>query len=192
MSRQAFRQQRGRPAEPPEAYDGRLGDVEPDPESVARAICLRLLTGSPRTRAELATALRTKGVPDDVAEQVLDRFEGVQLIDDAAFATSYVESRHRERGLARTALRHELRRKGVDEETATEAVAGLDPDLELATAATLVRRKLPGTRGLPTDKRVARLVGMLARKGYPAGEAYRVVRDALTTEGADVADLPDI
>src|SRR5262245_14526757 len=119
------RASRTRPAEPPAEYDGRLGDAEPDPESVARSICLRLLTGAPRTRAELATAMRKRGVPDDVADRVLDRFVDVQLIDDAAFAAGYVESRHRERGLARTALRQELRRKGVDAETAASALAGL-------------------------------------------------------------------
>jgi regulatory protein len=172
-------------AEPP-VLTGASDDVEPDPESVARAICLRLLTGAPRTRVELATAMRKRGVPDDVAEQVLDRFVDVNLIDDAAFAEGYVESRHRERGLARTALRHELRRKGVDEETAAAALDGLDPEQERATAAALVRRRLAATAGMPSDKRTARLAGMLARKGYPAGTAYRVVREALAAEGVDL------
>ena len=40
------------------------------------------------------------------------------LVDDEAFARSWVESRQRSRGLARRALAQELRRKGVDDETA--------------------------------------------------------------------------
>jgi regulatory protein len=182
---------RGRTLEP---SDGRrvageaIGDAEPDPESVARAICLRQLTGAPRTRAELATALRKKGVPDDVATAVLDRFVDVELIDDAAYADSYVGTRHRERGLARSALRSELRRKGVDHEVAREAVEQIDPETELATARALVARKLAATRGLPAEARVRRLAGMLARKGYPAGTSYRVVREALQAEGTDVPD----
>jgi regulatory protein len=48
-----------------------------------------------------------------------------------------------------------------------------------------VRRRLPGTRGLDRDKRIRRLAGMLARKGYSEGLALRVVRDALTAEGME-------
>lgn len=64
----------------------------------ARAICLRLLTGTPRTRKQLADALRKREIPDDAAEEVLSRFEEVGLINDSAFADAWVESRHHGRG----------------------------------------------------------------------------------------------
>jgi regulatory protein len=159
-------------------------DVEPDPESVARTICLNLLTSAPRSRAELAKALRKRRVPDDVAEQVLDRLSDVNLIDDAAYAEAYVESRHRGRGLARSALRQELRRKGVDDAVATAAVEVIDADDELASAQALVARRLPSTERLAPEARLRRLTGMLMRKGYAAGLAYRVVREALAAGGA--------
>ena len=44
-------------------------------------------------------------------------------------------------------------------------------------------RRLPATRGLPRDARMRRLVGQLARKGYPGGMAMAVVREALAAEG---------
>jgi regulatory protein len=154
-----------------------------DPVDVARQICLHQLEYAPRTRAELAAVLRKKGVEDDVADSVLSRFAEVGMIDDALFAQMWVTSRHRGKGLAGRALTSELRRKGVADETAAEAVATLDPDLELATARALVDRRLRTTAGLPTDARVRRLAGMLARKGYPAGTAFRVVREALAAEG---------
>ena len=154
-----------------------------DPEEQARAICLRLLTGTPRTRRQLADALRKREIPDEVAEHVLERFQDVGLIDDQAFANAWVESRHRGRGLARRALASELHHRGVDAELVTEAVALLDSEQEVETARDLVRRRLPATRGLDRDKRIRRLAGMLARKGYPEGLALRVVRDALTEEG---------
>ena len=151
----------------------------------ARQICLHQLEYAPRTRAELATVLRKKGVDDDVAEQVLSRFAEVGMIDDALFAQMWVTSRHRGKGLAGRALSQELRRKGVSDDTAAEAVATLDPERELATARELVDRRLRTTSGLPVDARVRRLAGMLARKGYPAGTAFRVVREALAAEGED-------
>ncbi len=157
----------------------------PDPLDVARQICLHQLEFAPRTRAELAAVLRKKGVEDDVADEVLGRFTEVGMIDDAVFAQMWVTSRHRGRGLAGRALRQELRRKGVEDDDIAEAVATLDPEQEAATARALVDRKLPSTSGLATDARVRRLAGMLARKGYPAGLAFRVVRDALADEGEE-------
>jgi regulatory protein len=160
----------------------------------ARAICLRLLTGTPRTRQQLADALRKREIPDEAAEEVLSRLEAVGLIDDAAFAGAWVESRHHGRGLARRALARELRGKGVEASLVDEAVARLDPEQEAETARELVLRKLRATRGLPPDKRLRRLAGMLARKGYAEGLALRVVREALREEGEDdVLDghLPD-
>ena len=156
-----------------------------DPVDTARQICLNQLEYAPRTRAELAATLRKKGVEDDVAEQVLSRFAEVGMIDDALFAQMWVTSRHRGKGLAGRALSQELRRKGVADETAAEAVAAIDREQELATARQLVDRKLRSTAGLSTDARVRRLAGMLARKGYPAGTAFRVVREALAAEGEE-------
>jgi regulatory protein len=155
------------------------------PEARARQICLRLLTLAPRTRAQLAGALRGSGIPKDVAGQVLDRFTDAGLIDDAAFARAWVESRHHSRGLAGRALTLELKRRGVDDGEIREAVAELGPDAEAATARRLVEQKLASTAGLPPEARTRRLAGMLARKGYPPGLAFRVIREAMEAEGAD-------
>ncbi|CAH9418154.1 recombination regulator RecX [Streptomyces globisporus] len=162
-----------------------------DPVEQARNICLRLLTGTPRTRKQLADALRKREIPDEAAEEVLARFEDVGLIDDAAFAGAWVESRHHGRGLARRALVRELRTKGVDSAVIDEAVGQLDADQEEETARELVARKLRSTRGLDRDKRLRRLAGMLARKGYGEGMALRVVRQALEEEGEDTEGLDE-
>ncbi|GAA0400264.1 regulatory protein RecX [Acrocarpospora corrugata] len=177
----------------PEAGAGRRksrsGDDEGSPEAKARAVCLRLLTLAPRTRAQLAEALRKREVPEDVAEAVLERFSEVGLIDDEAFAAAWVSSRHAGRGLARRALAQELRHRGVPEDTVKDAVEQLDPDEEVETARRLVARKLPGTRNADPQARTRRLVGMLARKGYSPSVAFRIVREALEQEG--VADLDE-
>lgn len=182
-----------RPDNPASAPEGPAADRRPeDPEARARAICLRLLAHAPRTRAQLADALRRRGVDDEVAETVLGRFGEVGLIDDTAFAEAWVDSRHAGRGLARRALAAELRRRGVDEDTVRGAVDELSPQREEATARDLVRRKLAATRGKSTEVRVRRAMGMLARKGYSAGLAYRLVQQELEAEGVEVEfDVPD-
>jgi regulatory protein len=173
----------------PEAGAGR------DPEAVARQICLRMLASAPRTRAQLAGALQRRGVPEEAAEAVLGRFAEVGLIDDATFANAWVESRHYGRGLSGRALAAELRTRGVPADDIRAAVDGLGPEQEVETARGIVERRLAATRGEPAPTRVRRLIGVLARKGYPQGLAYRLVREALEQEGVDLAaagvDLSD-
>lgn len=152
---------------------------EADTESFARTILLQRLEAQPRSRAELAESLAKKNVPADVAERLLDRFEEVGLIDDAAFARLWVESRIRTRGLARTALAMELRRKGIAEEIAREVLGDVDPESERRSAHRLVQRKLRSMGGLDDTVRIRRLVGMLARKGYSPQLAFDVVRAEL-------------
>jgi regulatory protein len=192
-------QRRGRAGRPggPRGAARRSGgrqelDPDVDPVAVAREICLRLLTDRARTRQELAQALRRKGVPDEAAHTVLERFDEVGLIDDAAFAGQWVRSRHAHRGLARRAIAVELRRKGVSEEDAGEALAEVDAETEERRARELVERKLRTLAVDTAEQRATagrRLVGMLARKGYGAGTAYRVVKEALSERGAEVDEL---
>jgi regulatory protein len=171
---------------------GPAGDDPGDPEQVARAVCLRALTGAPKTRSQLADLLAGRGVPDEAAEAVLDRFTEVGLIDDAAFARAWVSSRQAGRGLARRALRAELRAKGVEPEVAAEAVELVDDDDERAAATTLVQRRLASMSRLDRATATRRLLGMLARKGYSGGMAAAVVREALDARAHDAAADDDL
>ncbi|WP_312181708.1 regulatory protein RecX [Arthrobacter sp.] len=162
---------------------------EADPYAVARAIVLRQLTGSPKSRRQLADKLADRDVPPEVADAVLDRFEEVQLVDDAEFARMWVRSRVQSRSLARSAIRRELADKGIADELAEEALEQVSSDDELKAARDLVQRKLrnaaiPGDRQ-ERDKQVRRLVSMLARKGYSPSLGFSVVNEALEVHAAD-------
>jgi regulatory protein len=170
----------------PDEVPGHAEDEMGDPESVARGICLRALTGTPKTRSQLADLLARQEVPEEAAEAVLDRFTEVGLIDDAAFARAWVSSRQAGRGLARRALTAELRAKGVDPEVAAEAAELVDDDDERAAAATLVQRRLGSMSRLDRVTATRRLLGMLARKGYGGGMAAAVVREALDAQAEDL------
>jgi regulatory protein len=168
-------------------------EVEADPEAVARKILLDTLTGQARSRQELAAKLAKRGVPDELGARLLDRFTEVGLIDDAAYARQWVESRHRSRGLAPRALAQELRRKGVDDDDAKAALEQIGEDDQREAARALVDKKLRSMRGLDHQVATRRLAGLLARKGYAAGLAFSVVREALADAGGDdeLGDHPD-
>ncbi|MEV6690768.1 regulatory protein RecX [Micromonospora sp. NPDC051196] len=194
------RPRRGRPTPGDESTPGpgAIGRADAGPAAttprdeaeVAREICLRQLAVRPRTRAELATALARRGVSEETASAVLDRYDEVGIIDDAAFARAWVSSRHAGRGLARRALANELRQRGVDGDTASAALDELDESTEAETARALVERKLRSARGEP-DAVFRRLVGMLARKGYPPGVAIRAVKEALAAQSAEAAEFAE-
>jgi regulatory protein len=162
------------PPDDPEAIDS-----EPDPHDVARQIVLRLLTMAPRSRAELEKKLAQRGCAPEVARVVLDRMEEVGLVDDEAYAGMLVRSQRTGRGLARTALRVELRKKGVEAEVIEDAVAEVSDEEERAEARRLVDKKLRTMHGLPAQVQARRLAAMLGRKGYGSELSYAMVREAL-------------
>jgi regulatory protein len=181
----------GASAPPPEDTAAQV--PEADSEAVARKILLDQLTGQARSRKELSDKLAAKNVPADLATRLLDRFEEVGLVDDEAFARSWIASRRSVgsgggKGLARRALAQELRRKGIDDEVAREALDEIDPDDEEAAARALVRKKLRSLSRVDDTTATRRLVGMLARKGYGSGLAFAVVKEELATAGRDLLD----
>jgi len=163
-------------------------DLQADPVEVGKQIILRQLSHSPKTRHQLAEALRARDVPESAATAALDRIAELGYIDDAAFARAWVESRHRSKGLSESALRRELVQRGVEPATVDEALLAIDADSEREAAAGLVAKKLRSMRGLDRDAKTRRLVGLLGRKGYPSGMAFSVVREALASADSAATD----
>ena len=150
-----------------------------DPEDVARAIVLKQLSMAPRSRQQLADKLRQRNCPEDVATRVLDRMEAVGLVDDEAYAQMVVRSKQATRGLAKRALAHELRDKGVADATIDDALGSIDAESERALAEQLAQKTMRRLAGLDPQVQARRLSGVLGRKGYPPPVVYAVVRDAV-------------
>lgn len=164
---------------------------EPNDPEAARQYCLRLLSGRPRTKAELVDSMRRKGFAEEVIAEVLDRYAEVGMIDDEVFARAWVDSRHRSRGLSKRALAGELRRKGVDAAFVDAAVEAVSDEDERAAALELARRRCRSMSGQPAEAVMRRLVGMLARRGYGAGIAIPVVKQVMSEIDAEAAELLD-
>ncbi|HCK78835.1 MAG TPA: hypothetical protein DHW34_02335 [Actinobacteria bacterium] len=160
----------------------------------ARAIILRQLASSARTREHLRQKLAGKGISAAVAREVLDRFTEVGLIDDVTFARDYITSRRTARGISQRGLRQELTRKGVPEDIITEALSAttIDEERELALATVTKRWRSVATLEPPARRR--RLASALARRGFPPELTYEVIREVEARMGAvgnddEVTDL---
>ena len=164
-------------APPPDDTETLVPDA--DAESVARAIVLRQLSMAPRSRSQLERKLRQRGCDDEVAAKVLDRMTEVGLVDDEAYAQMLVRSKQSDKGLARRALAHELRKQGIDQEIADEALGQVGAGDERVRAEQLVAKKLRSMRGLTPEVQTRRLAGLLARKGYSGEVAWPIIRDAV-------------
>lgn len=162
-------------------------DPHADPRAVlvaGRTIAMDRLAARDRSRHEILDALARRRFPEEVSVVVVDQLESEGLVDDERFARVWVESRGRAKGLARSVLRLELRRKGVAPDIIDNALAEVDPEAERQAAHALVQRKLRSVQGLDASVQVRRLVAMLARKGYAPQVAFDVVR-------AELEGLPD-
>jgi len=157
----------------------------------AKEICFDLLAARPRTQEELRQALRRKGFDDETSEALLGKLDRAGLVNDAEFAELWVKSRHANQGLSRTALVAELRRKGVDGEVAAQAAGEVDRESEEQMARELVRKRLGSLGNVDEQTALRRLLGFLARKGYPQGLAYTVIREELRAYGAESTLLDD-
>jgi regulatory protein len=160
---------------------GSLADQQPeaDPEQVARTIVLRRLALAPRTRSDLAKDLAKREVPDDVSVRVLDRFEELGYVNDADFADAWVQSRHANRGSARSVLRRELRERGVADERIDSALETISDEDERERAVEFARARFRRLERYERAVQERRLASALARRGYPSSMCWSVTRQVI-------------
>lgn len=163
-----------------EAMAARLAEAA-DAEGAYRA-ALRALERRPFAAGELGRRLRLKGHAPAAAAAAVERLLAQGLLDDAAFARSFVETRApRGRGPAR--LRRDLAAMGVAAPLIDAALAAHWPEgPDAALPAQLARRRAARLRGLPRDAQRRRLLAFLARRGYTGPTAARAVREALASD----------
>ncbi|MBX6341002.1 MAG: RecX family transcriptional regulator, partial [Thermomicrobiaceae bacterium] len=144
-------------------------------DEVARATnaALQFLAYRPRSTREVRDRLTRRGFSPEAVEATIAKLQGWRYLDDAEFARFWVENRAEHQPRGRRLLVQELRQKGVDVETARQAVDETELD-ELPAAVELARKRLPSLRGLDEPTRRRRLAAYLQRRGYDPG----VVRPA--------------
>ncbi len=154
-------------------------------ESQAYAFALEraatLLSARDATERETADRLRHSGYPETAVARVMQTLTQAGYVNDERFAGQYVERRGQRYGSRR--LYGELRRKGVGEETAREAVAAIDPQTEL-DAAVRQAEKLLARKDLSDPDVHRRAAQALVRRGYDWDTAREAV-DAVCADDTE-------
>lgn len=149
-----------------------------------RRRALLLLDQRARSRSELHKRLVALEFEEEVIDEVLSDLMRAKLIDDEAFAREWVRQRAQRRGKSSRALDMELRDKGVDSEIRALALEQIDAVDERETARRVAEKKARSESRIPEDradydKALRRIVGALARRGFPAGVSMELSREAL-------------
>lgn len=150
-------------------------------EDLARQAAGRLLAVRMRSKGELLDRLKRRGVKQGAATRLVDDLERRGGVDDVRFADAMARSIVRGKPAGERLIRASLRRKHVDDETASraakKALAGRDPAQDAAQLVAKRLRGMPPSLDRATKER--RLLGALARRGFDARIARQAVREAL-------------
>ena len=152
-----------------------------------RDVSVRALTRRDLSRWELEQVLRARDLDEEAVAAEITRLEDIGLIDDAALADMLVRTRHERKGLGRSALALELRRRHVAQHDIDAALVQIDDEDERATAVRLARDRVRRLHGLDQETAVRRLSGYLMRKGYSSDVVRSAVREALPSHRSGVA-----
>jgi len=138
--------------------------------SVVLEACLQFLEARARSASEVRRRLLLRGYRADLVEGAIERLTELGMIDDAAFAKAWIESRDRARPRGERALRQELARKGIDRAIADQALTEREtdrPDADADAAQRLLDRHASALARAPDPwARRQRAYALLARNGF--------------------------
>ncbi|ERR1700733_10329297 len=146
--------------------------------STARVTALRMLAQRRLTEAQLFAKLERKGFDDDTIAAAVASCKRDGLLDDALYATLYVETKRAALGDSR--LVAELVKRGIDRDAARASVASSEASepQRIGAAYDRIRRTKPDLSYQSAARKLERL-------GFPASLIYRVLRERA---GADLGD----
>jgi regulatory protein len=129
----------------------------------ARQRALRLISRRPRSEGELRKYFERRQVPQAIQDAVIEDLTRAELVDDFAFAKSWIENRSAFRPRGVMALKAELRQKGVSRIAIEEALVGFD---EEAAAFKAGRKAVDRYRQLAWAEFRQKLGAYLGRRGF--------------------------
>jgi len=157
-----------------------LGDEELvrllDSDSAEKAYdrSLNFLSFRPRSTAEVRRNLEARKTPPEVIDQVVERLRSGGLLDDAAFARTWVENRAAFSPRGARLLGYELRQKGV----AAEDLEAALPEDDEAGAVEAARRKSRQFHHLEFNEYRQKMLAYLQRRGFGYEAAAAAVKAA--------------
>lgn len=136
---------------------------------------LRYVAMRPRSEWELAEYFRRKGVDEEAAGRVADRLRDLGLLNDVAFARSWVTNRRLLKSVSKRRLRQELQQKHIDSGIIVQVLAQ-DETNERDTLRDIIARK----KSRYPDRK--KFMQYLARQGFAFDDIQLALDEAVDEE----------
>ncbi|WP_166823748.1 regulatory protein RecX [Brevibacterium limosum] len=146
----------------------------------AKKTAMNMLAMRDHSSDELRKKLLKRDLMPEAIDVLIEKLQNSRLLNDEEFAHRFARAQRENRKLSRSVLKRELSRKGISPELASEAVADIDGEEELARE--VAEKKAASTRRLDYAVRERRILGMLARRGFPSAICIKVTRDVLAED----------
>jgi regulatory protein len=144
---------------------------------------LRALTRHDMSEREVRTWLAVREVPENDAEEWVERMHRLGYVDDARMATHLVDKLVDRGGKGRGVIVQKLTERGIDRATASDAVSHLDDDSQQQQATDLAVARASRMGTLTDEAARRRLHGFLARRGFSSTVIREAVQHALGKPG---------
>jgi regulatory protein len=152
-------------------------EVASDPYQVGTTIALTALGRRAKSRGELFTLLKKRGIPEEVANAVLFRLQEQGFVNDYEFARFWSDSRQRTKKVSRRIIIGELRSKGVSDEIIVWITTDISDEAEFENAMKFAERKARSYANLENEVAYRRLHGALSRRGFSGHIVSRVIQE---------------
>lgn len=146
----------------------------------AKKTAMNMLAMRDHSSDELRKKLLKRDLMPEAIDVLIEKLQNSRLLNDEEFAHRFARAQRENRKLSRSVLKRELSKKGISPELAADAVADIDGEEELARE--VAEKKAASTRRLDYAVRERRILGMLARRGFPSAICIKVTRDVLADD----------
>lgn len=151
----------------------------------AHNVALHALARRGVSVSEMRKLLKSRDLDEDIVDEEIARLEAVALLDDSALAETLVRTLQERKGLGRSGVTNELRRRGIEQETISLALESEDAgDEEAERALELAMKRAPQLRSYDNATAKRRLSGFLMRRGYSGQVVSQAVDAALSGSGS--------
>ena len=153
-----------------------------DQRERAEKVLLHRLRGRSLSTVEALLVLNGTGVDSGEASEIIEKFIQLQYIDEVKLADQIIHSHNVRKGLGRTGVEAEMRRRKLDPSVMMDKLEEL-PDDEAERAIDLATKRMGQMERFDDQTIDRRLTGFLMRKGYSSAAVRLAVKAAMDSRG---------
>lgn len=136
-----------------------------------------------RTHREVADKLKSYGLDEDEAGEIIIRLGREKLLDEERYAQAYARGKHRTNGWGRRRIKLEMKAKGLSDYCIKSGLKELEGDEYYAKLKQLLAQRDAREKEAHPLKRKMKLTAYLNQKGYESDLIQDALGELLSPEG---------